>query len=252
MKQLAALTLALTVGLAAPAEAIQFSSSSTTGEGGVIFPVGFETPTVGPLSLGLTARIVPSLSQFLGPGNVTPGFSEATSTLVDANLNLYYHYPLADIRFLGRFNPTLAPYVGARYMGIPTSEASVSLSNPGTAASYSQFGGINYGLRAYTELPLGFAAYAQGGLTTLTTGGWDVRRNGLAVTNAGSLAVGGTTLPNFGFGASWSLLGLLSLSAGYEMFMLPTGLRTQGARLPDAKTTINSLNLGARVLVFSF
>lgn len=250
MKQLAALTLALTACLAAPAEAIQFSSSSTTGQGGVIFPVGFETPAIGPVSLGLTARIVPSLSSFLGPGQVTPGLTEATSTLVDTNLNLFYHFPLADLQFLGRFNPTLAPYVGARYMGIPTSEASIS--NPGTAASYSQFGGINYGLRAYTELPLGFTAYAQAGLTTLTTGGWDVRRNGLSVTNAGKVAVAGTTLPTAGLGASWSLLNLITLSVGYETFMLPTSLRTQGTRLPDAKTTINSLNLGARILVFSF
>ena len=93
---------------------------------------------------------------------------------------------------------------------------------------------------------------AQAGLTTLTSGGWDVRRNGLDVTNAGSLAVAGTTLPTAGLGASWSLLNLITLSVGYETFMLPTSLRTQGTRLPDAKTTINSLNLGARILVFSF
>lgn len=246
------LAAAAVVGLsAAPAEAIQFSTSSTTGKGGTIIPLRFETPRIGPIGAELGVKFIPGLSNFLGPAGLNAGYNELSSMGLDSELNLAYHWQLADINFLGRFNPVIAPYAGYRYLGAFTSEGVANLSNQGLANSYSQYGGLNYGLRAYTELPLGFAAHARAGLTTLTTGGWDTRKNGLDVTAAGKTTVGGTTLPSFGIGASWNLLNALEVYVGYDMMSLPTGLRTQGPFLPGSTTTINSLNVGLRFLFFS-
>jgi hypothetical protein len=146
----------------------------------------------------------------------------------------------------------VAPYVGARYLGIPTTEANLSIANAAAAVSYSQFGGVNYGVRAYTELPLGFNAYLNLGLTTLVSGGWDTRQNGLDITNAGRLDVGRTTMPSFGVGAGWNFYNMIALTFGYELFTLPTGLRAQGTSLAGAQTTFNTLTLGARILFVSF
>lgn len=254
LKRLSAPLVALAAvfaGSALPAEAIQFSQSSTTGKGGTILPLRFETPRIGPVGAELGVKVIPGLSSFLGPAGLNAGYNELSSMGVDSELNLAYHWQLADVNFLGRFNPTLAPYVGYRYLGAFTSEGVANLSAQGIANSYSQYGGFNYGLRAYTELPLGFAAHAKAGLTTLTTGGWDTRQNGLAVTGAGKTNVGGTTLPVFGVGASWNLLNALEIYVGYDMMTLPTGMRTQAASLPGAQSTINSLNVGLRFLFFS-
>lgn len=246
-----AVALAATLGLVAPAEALQFSTSSTTGKGGTMIPLRFESPSIGPIGAELGVRIVPGLVDFLGATTLTPGYNTLSSMLFDSELNLAYRWQLADVNFLGRFNPTIAPYLGYRYLGAPTSEGALNFNTQGAAFTYNQYGGINYGVRAYTELPLGFAAHAKAGLTTLTTGGWDTRVNSTSVTRAGKINVNGTTLPTFGIGASWNLLNALEIYAGYDMMTLPTGLRTQGASLGSAQTTVNSLNVGLRFLFFS-
>lgn len=241
---------------AAPALAVEFTSSSTTGKGLLFFPVRGETPRLGPISVDLGVRFAPYLSDALGPSQLHAGMSELTSSLVDASSHLYYHYQLADIEFLGRFNPVIAPYVGARYLGVPTSEGTVSLSNAGVGAgaavSYSQFTGVDYGVRAYTELPLGFRAFANVGLTTLLGGGWDTRVNSADVTGARRVATNNLTMPGFAIGADWSFYDVIALNASYELFTLPTGLRSQGTALPVGQTTLNAINLGARILFVRF
>lgn len=237
--------------LAAPAEAVQFSSSSTTGQGGVIVPFRLATPNIGPIGAELGVRFAPGLSSFLGPSNLHAGYKELSSMLIDAEANLSYNWQIADINFLGRFNPTISPYLGYRYLGSPTTEGALSLATQGLAVNYSQLGGINYGVKAHTELPLGFALHAKGGLTTLMSGGWDSRVNSTSVTSAGKMNVNGTTLPSFGVGASWGVLNVFEIYAGYDLMALPTGMRNQGPMLTGGQTTINSINVGLKFLFFS-
>jgi hypothetical protein len=245
--------LAFAAAFAAPAQAIEFSSSSTTGKGGLIIPFRLETPKIGPISAEVGLRFVPTLSNFLGPAGLTKNFAEVTSSLFDVNGRVYYHQPLADVEFLGRINPVIAPYLGARYLAVPTTEGSASFaSGLGGALSVSQFTGLDYGVRAYSELPLGFSAQAHLGLTTLVSGAWDTRQNSTEVTASGKVAAGGTTLPAFGIGAGWSLFNVLSLSVGYDVFALPTQLRSQSGSLSGGQTFINSLSLGVRLLALSF
>lgn len=243
--------LALVGASALPASALEFSHSSTTGKSAFMLPFRSETPRIGPISVDLGVRVAPALSDILGPSNLNAGYTEATSMLFDASANAYYHIQLADIELLGRFNPVVAPYVGARYMGSPTVEGQLNLSSAGSAVSYSQFTGLNYGVRAYTELPLGFNAYANAGLTTLLSGGWDTRQNGTNVTGSGHVGVGGTTLPSLGLGAGWNFYNLVALSVGYEILSLPTALRTHGASLTGGQTSLNTLTVGLRLLFIS-
>ncbi|MFN3431020.1 MAG: hypothetical protein ACK46X_13830 [Candidatus Sericytochromatia bacterium] len=247
---------ALLAGTAAPALAVEFTTSSTTGKGLLFFPVRGETPRLGPLSVDLGMRFAPYLSEALGPSRIHAGLSEVTSSLVDASSHLYYHHQLADIEFLGRFNPVVAPYVGMRYLGVPTTEGTVSLTGAGpgasAAVSYSQFTGVDYGVRAYTDLPLGFRAFANVGLTTLLGGGWDTRVNSPDVTGAGRVATHNMTMPAFAVGADWTFFDVIALNASYELFTLPTGLRAQGTALPVGQTTLNAINLGARILFVRF
>lgn len=253
MKKLLGLSaaLALSAAIAAPAQALEFSSSSTTGEGLIFVPFRTETPRIGPISVDGGVRFAPFLSKGLGAANVNPGYTEVTSSLFDVSTNLYYHHELANVELLGRFNPVIAPYVGARYLGAPTSEVNAALTNPAAALSYSQFGGLNYGLRAYSELPLGFNTYAHAGLTTLMTGGWDTRANSTSVTASGKTATRNMTLPSFGVGLGWNFFNVVALSVGYELFTLPTGLRDQSGSLPSSQTSLNTLSVGARILFFS-
>jgi hypothetical protein len=253
LKRLSATLAALCAvfSLAAPAEALQFSSSSTTGTGGVIVPFRIATPNIGPIGAELGIRFIPGLSSFLGPAVLHPGYKEISSSLIDAEANLSYNWQLADINFLGRFNPTISPYLGYRYLGSPTTEGALSLEAQGLAVNYSQLGGINYGVKATTELPLGFALHAKGGLTTLISGGWDSRVNSTSVTSANKMAVNGTTLPTFGVGASWGLLNVVNVYVGYDLSTLPTGLRGQGMSLSGGQSTISSLNVGLQFLFFS-
>lgn len=249
-------TVALLAASATPALAVEFSNSSTTGKGLVFFPVRGETPHLGPISVDLGVRFAPYLSEALGPSRIHAGMTEVTSSLVDASSHLYYHHQLADIEFLGRFNPVIAPYVGARYLGVPTSEGALSITGaaPGASAavSYSQFTGVDYGVRAYTELPLGFKAFANLGLTTLLGGGWDTRVNSADVTGARRVATNNMTMPVFAVGADWNFYDVISLNASYELFTLPTGMRSQGTALPLGQTTLNAINLGARILFVRF
>jgi hypothetical protein len=272
---LAASTACLLFLWATPALALDFGNSSTTGKGITQFPFGFGTPDDLPLGVDFGLRFAPNLSDGLGASNINPGLTETNSLLFDADLNLKANFRLADLEMgpAGRFKPILSPYVGYRYLGLPTVEFTdprpalsagnfTGASQGGSAISYSQFGGINYGVKAGVELPLGFEAHAGLGLTTLITGGWDTRKydassflGGKApsanVTDSGRIDPGNATLPGLNVGASWNIFHAFEISIGYETYILPTHIRSQGLKLDDVRTTINNLQVGVRLFSFS-
>lgn len=245
------LATAASLATATPADALQFGSSSTTGKSTVLVPLRTGGTLAGPIAYSLGMRIAPSLSDMLGPANVSPGATEAASMLFDADFALSYRHVLADVNFLGRFNPTIAPFLGYRYLGALTLDAP-SLSNVSATASTANLHGLHYGIGADTELPLGLRGYAHAGMTTLMGGGWDQRRNGFDVTGSGKIDPAGASLPLFGLGASWSLGPILHLSVGYDLFMLPTAMRSQAATLGAGRTTINNLTVGINLGGISF
>lgn len=262
---------------ASPALALDFGSSATTGKSVFAIPLRFATPASMPVGVEFGLRYLPSLSDALGPARINPNLAETFSMLGDADLDLDVNVPVANIPAgpFERIRPILTPYLGYRYLGAVTNEftdprTSLASGNPsaasqaGTALSYSQFGGINYGVKAAVGLPLGFEAHAGVGLTTLISGGWDTRKYdasslaggkspSLNVTGAGKIDVGGATLPGFNLGASWTApLNALQLSIGYETYVLPTLLRAQTGKLDGARSVINNLSVGVRILSFAF
>lgn len=269
--RLAASLLAL-LSLAAPAQAFELVSSTTTNKGSILFNTDFSTPDSFPVGLDLGLRVSPTLSSLLGPARLNPQWSETGSALFDAHLLFDANIPLPTFPLgrLGLAAPLLSPYVGYRYLGAPTVELGAPHTLPGSstleggsAISYSQFSGVQYGARGVLALPLGFQASAELGLTTLVSGGWDTRRYTAAqfvagqppstnVTGAGRVDPGGATLPNFQIGVGWHAGSVLTLSAGYGVWMLPTDLRTQGKKFDGAHTLVLELVLDASMPFFSF
>jgi len=184
------------------------------------------------------------------------------------------NFKLADVQLgpMGRFRPIISPFLGPRYLAAPTWEAPdpvelakqgiEGVANAGTALSYSNYTGVEYGCKAAIDLPLAFAAEASLGLTTLISGGWDTRRANAAslssgnldflkVTGAGKSDPGGATLPDAGVRLTWTPVPAFQLYVGYEIMGLPTGLRSQTAKLPGGMTMLNNLQFGANILSFS-
>lgn len=258
-----------------PAWAIDFGSSSTTGKGVTSFPLRFASPDSLPVGVELGLRVLPGLSDALGPAGINPTWLEAQSSLLDADIDVDGHFPLVELSAgpLGRIRPVLSPFLGYRYMGALTTEGQdprtaatagnlAGALNPTGAVSYSQFGGINYGVKAGVDLPLGFEAHTGLGLTTLISGGWDTRQTSASqvlsgglpvgpVTSAGKVSVGGATLPSFTIGASWNAWNMLELYVGYDVFQLPTGMRSEAGSLSGARSTLNNFSIGARIFSFS-
>jgi hypothetical protein len=246
--------LAAVVAIAAaapPAEAIQFATSSTTGKSVVLLPLRVGGPITGPFAYSFGLRFAPGASEIFGPAPVAAGMTEGFSYLFDVDAALAYRYEIADIQFLGRFNPSVSPFIGYRYLTTATGQAGGSLAGVGGSIGFSNVHGVQYGVQADTELPLGFAAFARGGLTTLLAGGWDTRHNGLTVSNSGSLDPKGATLPMFGLGASWSLGPVFRLAVGYDLLALPTNMRLQTNTLAGGQTWVTGLSVGVTLLGFS-
>lgn len=236
----------------APAEAIQFANSTTTGKSVLFVPTRVGGQLFGPVGYSLGVRFAPGVADILGPLSLSPGFSELYSVLGDVDFSLRYRYPIADVQFLGRFNPAVSPFLGYRGIGTLTGTAGASLAGVGATGGFSNVHGLHYGVAADTELPLGLTGYAHAGMTTLMGGGWDQRHNGLTVTQAGSLDPRGMTLPLFGFGAAWQLGPVFRLAVGWDIFALPTHLRQQTAVLAPGTTWINGFNVGVTLLGLSF
>lgn len=264
MLQPARLLAAALIVMALPeaASAIDFGTSSTTGKNTVLLPVRSSGSLVGPLGYTYGLRFGQNVADMLGATPANPGLTEVGSALADVDLALSYRWTLVDVQFLGRFNPTVAPYAGYRWLGALTAQATgpsglvqVITGQGGglnAVASLAQLHGPVIGVGADTELPLGIRAYANSGLTALTGGGWDNRRNGVQVTSAGRLATGNMLLPSLGAGASWSPLPGVTFSAGYDLLGLPTDMRGQDATLAPGLTWLRSWSLGVNVLGWAF
>ncbi|HEY9722006.1 MAG TPA: hypothetical protein V6D47_08320, partial [Oscillatoriaceae cyanobacterium] len=216
-----------------------------------------------PVGLDAGLRVSPALSDLLGPAKLNPQWSEINSALLDGHLNFDANIALPAVP-LGSATASLllTPYLGYRYLGAPTIELGAPRTTPGSstlaggsAISYSQFSGVQYGTRGVLALPLGFRATGDFGLTTLVSGGWDTRRYTAAqfvdgqppstnVTAAGRVDPGGATLPSLELSVSWSAGSFLSLSLGYGVWMLPTDLRTQGRKFNGSHTLVLDLLLG--------
>ncbi|MDB5100353.1 MAG: hypothetical protein JWM80_4774 [Cyanobacteria bacterium RYN_339] len=274
MSRLVACLLALPVLAAGPALAIDFGSSSTTGKGITMVPFKVGTPRDQPAAVEFGLRWAPGLSDALGAAKLNPQWKDQGSWLLDADLVVMGNFKLADMQFgpMGRFRPIISPYLGGRYLGAPTWEAPDAvelakqgfegISSAGTALSYSQYGGVEYGCKAAVDLPLGFAANAGLGLTTLVSGGWDTRRADAAslssgklpsldVTAAGKTNPGLRTLPGLQLGLTWTPVPVFELYVGYEIMTLPTNMRAQVSTLSGNNTVINNLQFGARLFSFS-
>lgn len=233
----------------APADALQFATSSTTGKGGTLYPLRLDGASIGPVWLMAGIRIMPGLSNLLGAPILPSGQSELYSFGLDADLGLAYKYTIADINFLGRFNPSISPFLGYRGLVGFTGGGGASLTGANGQNITSIVHGLNYGVKAETELPLGFSAFSQLGFTTLMGGQYDVRE--VNTTSSGAIAPGGATLPSFGFGAAWSLGPVFRIWAGYDIFQLPTDFRATNATLGAGRSTINNLTVGISLLGFS-
>lgn len=262
LRHLVALTAAaLPLLSASVAQAIEFGQSSTTGKSTLLLPMRTNGAFIGPIGYTLGLRFGQNVGDMLGPTPANPGLQEVGSFLLDADLALSYRYPLADIELAGRFNPTVGPFLGYRWLGALTGQAKgptglqqVLAGNAELAGvvSLAQLHGLHYGVSADSELPLGIRAFANAGLTTLTGGGWDNRRNSVTVTSGGRLATGLMTLPGVGAGASWSPFPGVTFSAGYDVLALPTGMRAQGSTLEPGLTWLRSWSLGVNVFGFRF
>ncbi len=251
---LAAAILALVP--AAPAEAIQFANSNTTGKSVVIIPLRTSGMIFGPVGYSLGVRIIPSPSDVLGPMNLGGGVKDGPGYMGDIDFALRYKYTIADINFLGRFNPSVSPFLGYRglaagYAADPLASAAATQTVGGGLAYVH---GLHYGVGAETELPLGFSGFAHGGMTTLLGGGWNGEHIGVTGRSSvsGSLNPQGMTLPLFGFGAAWQLGPVFRIALGWDIFALPTNFRTQAPTLANGATWINGFSVGVTLLGLSF
>lgn len=294
------LALALATGLlglgAAPAAAIGFGGSSTTGK--TVFSVPFRTGTPDGLPVGVNFGFRPifDLNSALGPSRLGgTGFEDAGSALIDADLSLSYNFTPIELNLgpLGKVAPRVSPFIGYRYLGAPTlaqnltpvvnnataagsqdpanaagafAQAASDASNAKAILGYSQYGGLHLGSRATADLPFNIRAQGLVGLTSLMSGGWDRREAsflgllggfvpGLGATEGAQVKAGGTMLPVLSLGASWNPIPFFGLSIGYDLLILPTDMRLQGANqaaLTSRRTTVNTINLGIQVLNYQF
>jgi len=241
--------MSLSFIFASAAQAISISYSDKTKKTAVIFDVMGGANLPFNIYVNGGAQIIPAYAAIVGPNTMTQGLSN--DFMVNPELNVGYNFNLftADTG-LGTFDPTLTPYVGYKHFIAYTPSVTLdNISNP--SQSLSNAGGINLGVRFATNIPLGFHAYADAGLTSLLNGSWSQwTANGTGNTS-GTINSNGLLLPHAGVGASFNLFNLLTLRAGYKLMYVPD-IRTPVAPLNDAsKALVHSLDLGLSFLFFS-
>ena len=245
---------------APPAQAIQFGESSTTGQSTVLFPIRSSGTVLGPIGFTYGLRFGNDVTRMLGAAGVPAGLNEAGSVLLDVDFAFAYRHQLANVNFLGKFNPTVGPFLGYRWLGAASGHSNVPTSfnqflsqgpNITTSLNLDQLHGLHYGVLLDSELPLGLKGFVSAALTSLMGGGWDRRRNGTSVTESGQINPQLTTLPSLGSGISWTPLPFVTLSAGFDLLVLPTGMRNQSATLAPGLTTLRNWSIGATLFNFS-
>ena len=245
IKQLSLLLSTILV-LQLPAQAINITYSEKTKKNSVIFT--FKGGANLPFNFGINAGVdlYPSYSSLVGTLNNSD--NERWSFLGTGEINLLYNWNLLDVKTLvGDFTPTISPFIGYKHYFSNTGIGGLSLSQVEPTSISSNAGGINYGLRFSSNLPLGFHVYAEGGATSLLNGSWGQSRpddNGLVLGN-------GLVLPNASVGASFNLFNIATARAGYNLRYIPD-IRKPDAALNDAsKALIHSFEVGLSFLFFS-
>lgn len=239
------IALAILILAELPSQAINISYSDKTQKTSVIFT--FRGGTNLPFNLGINAGvdIYPAYSNLIGPLSST---DERWSVLGSGEINLLYNWRLIESKtFLGEFTPTLSPFVGYKHYFSHSGIGGLSLSQVEPTTIFSNAGGINYGLRFSSNLPLGFYVYAEGGATSLLNGTW----NQYKPETSGTVNGNGLLLPTASIGASFNLFNVATARAGYNLRYVPD-IRNPSAPLNDSsKALIHSFEVGLSFLFFS-
>lgn len=232
------------IGFQIPANAVNITYSDKTKKNSVIF--NFKGGTRLPFNLGIDAGvdIYPSYSNIVGNLNTS---DERWSTLGSGELNLSYNWTLLESKtFLGDFNPTLSPYVGYKHYFSHSGIGGLSLSQIEPTTIFSNAGGINYGIRFTSNIPLGFFVYAEGGATSLLNGSLTQSKpDSSGIINSNNLL-----LPTASVGASFNLFNLATARAGYNLRYVPD-IRTSGTLNDNSKAIVHSFEVGLSFLFFS-
>jgi hypothetical protein len=227
------------------AQAVNITYSEKTKKNSVIF--NFKGGTNLPFNLGINAGIdiYPSYSNIVGDLNTT---DERWSLLGTGEINLLYNWNLIDAKtFLGDFNPTISPYVGYKHYFSHSGIGGLSFSQIEPTTIFSNAGGINYGLRFTSNLPLGFHVYAEGGATSLLNG----TLNQYKPDSNSSISSNGLLLPNASIGATFNIFNLATARAGYNLRYIPD-IRNSNVTLNDnSKALLHSFEVGLSFLFFS-
>jgi len=229
------------------AQAISLAKSEKTDQTTIIFKLNGGVDLPFNLSLSGGAEIIPFYSSLVGKNQLFSG-NELWSTFVGAEANLGYRFNLFKAETpLGNFNPTLTPFVGYKHFFSHTGTSEgLSLNNLAPATGVANIGGINYGLRFTSDLPLGFNFYAEGGGTSLLNGSYSQGNT----ENNGNISGSGIFLPVLRAGASWNIFQLASISVGYGLSMLPD-IRNKEILKDTSLVPIQSIDLGLRILFIS-
>lgn len=248
IKQSITLSLLLSFLYANQAQAVSISYSDKTQKTSLI--LDFKAGTNLPFNFGINGglQIMPSYSSLVGSLTNTGTGDERASILTTGEINLLYNINLFDAKtIVGEFNPTISPYLGYKHYFSYTATGGLSTSQLEPTSVTSNIGGINYGLRFSTNLPLGFQVFAEGGATSLLKGSW----NQSNPSNSGAVDGNSLLLPTASVGASFNLLNVLTLHAGYNLRYIPDIRTTSTPLSNDSKALVHSLDVGLSFLFFS-
>lgn len=228
-----------------PANAIGITFSEKTGKPSTI--INFRGGSNLPLNLSANAGLefMPSYSDIVGKS----ANDERWSTMFNVDATIQYNWTLIDAKtILGNFNPTFSPYLGYKHFFSHTGTGGLSLDQLQPTTSFLNTGGVKYGVRFSTDIPLGFNLYADGGaVTLLNTNPMEEKVGSVASSVRGN----GLMLPQASAGISWSLLNIVTLRAGYSLLSVPDIRNTSSPLDINNRTSVHSIDVGASFLFFS-
>lgn len=236
---------ALLAMIAIPSQAIEITTSDKSTSSAPVFKFNVESPLVLNLSFNGKLEFSHAYSNLVGPLKLAN--EERWGLMGNAEANIAYNWVLINAKtILGDFNPTISPYVGYKQFGSQYAYGGLNLSKIEPTMGLSTIGGINYGVRASTSLPLGFYLFGDVGMTSMMNNGlW----YSFKPDSSGNFSGGNMALPRLQAGASFNLLNLFTLKAAYNYYGLPD-IRSNGNAVSD-KANIQSIDIGATFLFFS-
>jgi opacity protein-like surface antigen len=228
-----------------PANAIGITFSEKTGKPSTI--INLRGGTNLPLNFSANAGLefMPSYSDIVGKSSE----NERWSTMANVDATLQYNWTLIDAKtLLGNFNPTFSPYLGYKHFFSHTGTGGLALDQLQPTTSFLNTGGVKYGLRFSTDIPLGFNLYADAGaINLLNTNPVEDKVGSIATSVRGNNLM----LPHAGAGISWSLLNIVTLRAGYNFISVPDIRNTSSPLDLNNRTAVQSIDIGASFLFFS-